>query len=84
MGCDLKAGAEAVCRKLEVMLKQENITAVILDNVLYDAAAMDELENAKGIVLVEKAMSTMYDEISRELELASRQGIKVLGGIIVE
>ncbi len=84
MGCDLKAGAEAVCRKLKELLEQENITAVILDNVLYDAAAMDELEHAKGIVLVEKAMSTMYDEISRELELASRQGIKVLGGIIVE
>lgn len=84
MGCDLKAGAEAVCRNLKELLEQENITAVILDNVLYDAAAMDELEHAKGIVLVEKAMSTMYDEISRELELASRQGIKVLGGIIVE
>lgn len=84
MGCDLKAGADAVCQKLKEILEQEKLTAVILDNVLYDAAAMEELEHAKGIVLVEKAMSTMYEEITRELELAARQGIVVLGGIVVE
>lgn len=53
-------------------------------NQISNYAASEELENAKGIVLVEKAMSTMYEEIIGELELASRQGIKVLGGIIVE
>lgn len=84
MGCDLKAGADAVCQELKQRLEQENITVKILDNVLYDASVMEELESAKGIVLVEKAGSTMYNEISRELELASRQGIKVLGGIVVE
>ena len=84
MGCDLKAGAEMVCQELKERLERENITVKILDNVLYDAGAMEELESAKSIVLVEKAMSTMYDEICRELELVSRQGIKVLGGIIVE
>lgn len=84
MGCDLKAGAEAVCRKLKDILEVEKFTVMILDNVLYDAEAMEKLESVKGIVLVEKAASTMYDEITRELELVSRQGIKVLGGIIVE
>lgn len=84
MGCDLKAGANVVCQELKERLAKENITVRILDNVLYDAETMEELESAKGIVLVEKAMSTMYNEILSELELASRQGIKVLGGIVVE
>ncbi|MCH5342741.1 MAG: hypothetical protein J1E64_01790 [Acetatifactor sp.] len=84
MGCDLKAGADVVCQELKQRLEQENLAVKILDNVLYDASVMEELESAKGIVLVEKAGSTMYNEISRELELASRQGIKVLGGIVVE
>ncbi|MGN0168947.1 MAG: hypothetical protein ACI4AB_12990 [Acetatifactor sp.] len=84
MGCDLKAGAETVCRKLKEMLEQENISVMVLDNVLYDAEAMEKLGGAKGVVLVEKAASTMYDEITRELELVSRQGIKILGGIVVE
>ena len=84
MGCDLKAGAETVCEKLKEMLAQENISVMILDNVLYDAGAMEKLGGAKGVVLVEKAASTMYDEITRELELVSRQGTKVLGGIVVE
>ena len=84
MGCDLKAGADVVCQELKEKLAKENIEVRILDNVLYDAETMEELESAKGIVLVEKAMSTMYNEILNELELASRQGIKVLGGIVVE
>lgn len=84
MGCNLKAGAEAVCQKLKEMLEQENISVTILDNVLYDAEAMEKLEGAKGVVLVEKAASTMYDEVTCELEVVSRQGIKVLGGIVVE
>lgn len=84
MGCDLKAGADVICQELKERLAKENIAVRILDNVLYDAGAMEELESAKGIVLVEKAMSTMYNEILNELELAARQGIAVLGGIVVE
>lgn len=84
MGCDLKAGADAVCNELKERLEKEKITVKILDNVLYDAETMEELERAEGVVLIEKAMSTMYDEIRRELELAYRQDIKVLGGIVME
>lgn len=84
MGCDLKAGAGAACSTLKEKLEKENISIKILDNVLYDADMMGELEEVKGVVLVEKAMSTLYDEIVSELELVSRQGITVLGGIVVE
>lgn len=84
MGCDLKAGAGAACSALKEKLEKENITVKILDNVLYDADMMGGLEEVKGVVLVEKAMSTLYDEIVSELELVSRQGITVLGGIVVE
>lgn len=84
LGCDLKAGADVVCQELKERLEQEHITVKILDNVLYNAEAMEELESVKGIILVEKAMSTMYNEILREIELASRQNIDILGGIVVE
>lgn len=83
MGCDLKAGADVVCNSLKEALEQENFEVMVIDNVLYDAAAMAKLENVKGVVLVEKVASTMYREISEELELTERQGITVLGGIVV-
>lgn len=35
-------------------------------------------------VLVEKAGSTMYDEVAKELELMERYNINVLGGILAE
>lgn len=84
IGCDLKAGADVVCQALKERLDREKLEVMILDNVLYDAEAMERLGKSQGVVLVEKAMSTMCEEIARELELAQRQGIRVLGGIVVE
>ena len=52
--------------------------------MLYDAQAMGELEKMKGAVLVEGVGSTLYQEIVEELKILNRQGIKVLGGILVE
>lgn len=84
MGCNLGAGADKVCEGLKAALEKEGITVTILNNVLYDAEAMEKLSTAKGAVLVEKAGSTLYNEITSELELLKRQEISVLGGIIVE
>lgn len=52
--------------------------------MLYDTAAMEQLNTMKGVVLVEKAGSTLYEEIAKELELLARQGITVLGSVVVE
>ena len=94
IGCDLKEQALAVCEQIKESLDQgglnrdsldhDTLQVQILSNVLYDAQAMSKLENAQGVVLVERAGSTLYDEISQELQLLNRQGIKALGGIIVE
>ena len=84
LGCNLSAGADKVCEGLKDALEKEGITVTILNNVLYDAEAMEKLGTAKGAVLVEKAGSTLYNEITGELELLKRQEIVVLGGITVE
>lgn len=84
IGCDLKAESLDSCRQIKAFLEAENIDAQIVNNVLYDAEAMEKLENAKGVVLVEKAGSTLYTEIAQELELLRRQDIMILGGIVVE
>lgn len=42
------------------------------------------MDAMQGAVLVEKVGSTLYNEVAGELELLKRQGITVLGGIIVE
>ena len=84
LGCNLGAGADKVCEGLKAALEKEGITVTILNNVLYDAEAMEKLGTVKGAVLVEKAGSTLYNEITGELELLRRQEIVVLGGITVE
>lgn len=84
LGCNLGAGADKACESLKDVLEKEGITVTILNNVLYDAEAMEKLSTVKGAVLVEKAGSTLYNEITGELELLKRQEIVVLGGITVE
>lgn len=84
MGCNMSAGADKVCESLQAALEKEGINVMVLNNVLYDAEAMEKLSTAKGVVLVEKAGSTLYNEIIGELELLKRQEIVVLGGITVE
>ena len=84
MGCNLAEGADNVCESIKQALEKEDIAVTILDNVLYNAEAMEKLENEKGVVLVEKAGSTLYNEVSKEIELLARQDIAVLGGIVVE
>lgn len=84
IGCDLKEEAMELCGQVKAKLEQDNIRVHVLNNVLYNAEILEQLEAAKGVVLVEKAGSTLYSEIVRELELMKRQEIRVLGGIIVE
>ena len=45
---------------------------------------MEKVDAMTGVVLVEKAGSTLYNEIANELALLKRQDIAILGGIIVE
>lgn len=84
MGCNMSAGADKVCENLKAALEKEQISVSVLDNVLYDAEAMAKMSAMQGAVLVEKAGSTLYNEVVSELELLKRQDITVLGGIIVE
>lgn len=84
MGCNLSAGAGNVCESLKAALEKEGIHVIVLDNVLYNAESMEKIDAVTGVVLVEKAGSTLYNEITNELALLKRQDIAVLGGIIVE
>lgn len=84
IGCNLKEGALELCGQVKAKLEQENIQVQVLDNVLYNSETLEQLEAAKGVVLVEKVGSTLYTEIAKELELLKRQEIQVLGGIVVE
>lgn len=84
VGCDVKERSESVCNQIAKILNEDGIRTKILNNILYDAEAMADLEQVQGVVFVEKAGVTMYNEIDSELEIVARQKIEVLGGVIIE
>ncbi len=84
IGCDIKGLSQHVCDQLKGALEKERVQVEILNDILYDASNMNKLKHAQCVVLIEKAGSTMYKEIYKELDLLKRLEIPVLGGIIVE
>lgn len=84
VGCDIKDGAAEVCSKIAGELKKDNIDAIVLNNILYNQESLGRLTEAKAAFLVETAGNTMYEEIVKELELLKRQGVTVLGILVVE
>lgn len=84
MGCNMSAGAGKVCESLKTALEEEQIKVTVLDNTLYNAEVLEKVDVMQGVVLIETAGSTLYNEVVSELDLLKRQEIPVLGGIIVE
>jgi len=83
LGCNLAEAAREVCDYIKDTLEEEKIQVKILNNVLYDAEAMEELLSAGHVVLVETAGVTLYKEVEEVLEVLQRQNITVLGGVVV-
>ena len=84
IGCDMQDRALKVADDIQTVLKEENISMRVVNNVLYDQEAMEQLLSAKGAFLLERAEGTLYSEMERELEILRRQDIKVLGVIVME
>lgn len=84
LGCNLKDNAMTVVEVIQNILKDADISMKVLNNVLYDQETLEQLLSARGAFLLERAGETLYDEISREIELLRRQEIIVLGIIILE
>ncbi len=84
MGCDIRGLSQHVCDQLKGALEKEHVQVEVLNDILYDATNMNKLKYTQCVVLVERAGSTMYKEVYKELDLLKRLEIPVLGGIIVE
>lgn len=84
IGCNMSEPLLLTCKQMKDNLEKENIKVEILNNIIYDVEAMEDLENVSAVVLVETVGSTLYDEIVKELELLNSQNVKVLGGIVAE
>lgn len=82
IGCNMAAGTDSLCRQIKDHLAASGVSVEILNNVIYDAEAMEKLNEMPAAVIVEKVGSTMYGEIEEELALLKRQNIKPLGAIV--
>ncbi len=84
IGCNLSERSMQICERIQAELKEEQIVVKMLNNILYDVEAMEKVGSVPSAVLVESCGSSLYQEIESEIQLLSRQNIKVLGGIVVE
>ncbi len=62
----------------------ENLRVGTADNILSDPEAMKVMAGYDGVVLLEKAGETKYEEIATELKVIKAQGQTLLGAVITE
>jgi hypothetical protein len=74
----MKDGTLQVATAIQNTLKEDNIGMVVLNNVLYDQSALEQLQGVQGAFLLEKAGVTLYKEMAMELELLNRQDVKII------
>lgn len=83
VGCRMDGSALDTCEKIVQRLCEEDFHTDILNDILYDAQELNKLGKAEGVILAIYAGSTRYSEIVEELELLTRQGMKMLGAFIL-
>ncbi len=84
VSCGLSENPLTVCEKIKEALEREKIQVKIVNYVLTDIQAMNELESGKTAVLAEEAAATFYSEISSEIDILEKKNIRILGGIVLE
>lgn len=65
-------------------LKQEGIQGVYESNIVSDAEALKSMSDIGNVVFVVKEKLTHYQELEKALLLCEVQGVRVLGGIVVQ
>lgn len=84
IGCNINESVKKACGEIQEILLTEKIETVILDDVLYNADSINELQTASNVILIESAGVNTYREIERQLQMIRKLGIEILGAVIVE
>lgn len=82
-GTNLEGKGKEFIKKLDNLLKKDNITMLIGNNILYDPAALEKLVETGHVVLVEEAEKSLYDEIRKEIETCRYHKIDVIGAVVI-
>lgn len=77
-------GTVGVVKEIIGQLKQEGIQGVYESNIVSDAEALKSMSDIGNVVFVVKEKLTRYQELEKALLLCEVQGVRVLGGIVVQ
>lgn len=84
VGCSLEKKSVNHCKKLADVLKNAyKIDSNIIDDIVYNKAAVDSLLSSKNLVIVEATGVTTYTNFDKEIQLIKQLEINCLGGVVV-
>lgn len=84
IGCNMEGQTGEICSSIVSSVAADGIQAESIANILYDADALKKFCGYRGVVLIEKAGETMYEEILKELQTITEQGLTLIGALVVE
>ena len=84
IGCSMEGQTGEVASSIVNSVSGSGLKAEAIADILYDADAYNKFCSYQGVVLLEKAGETMYEEIMNELRKITDQGLTLLGAVVVE
>lgn len=70
-------------QQLSALLEQKGITLQVVNSVLQDAAALEQMVSSGVVLLWEYEGKSLYTEIVRLLQLCRTQQVNILGAVVV-
>ena len=84
IGCNMEGDTGEIGTSMAKAVAGASLRSEVIPNILYDAGAFKKFTTYQGVVLLEKAGETMYEEVLEELKKISSQGMTLLGAVIIE
>lgn len=75
--CEEKAG------RLKELLKKKGVSVKDGFSILQDARAMEDMSKADGVVFLEQAEKSRYEDLEREIKLCREHGKAVIGLLVL-
>lgn len=83
-GCSMGEREQSIMTAVAKKLADANIELIVGKPVLYYADALEESASIGSVVIVEKALTSGYEEIAKEIKSTKARDIKILGAVVVE
>lgn len=83
-GCNISDREKDYINKIKKKLEKDGLEVAYGNNMIYNPESLLAMSKSEGVVLMETAKNSTYQEIAKEMELLLAQGNKIIGAVVMK